>query len=183
MCVFFNYKRNATDSSLPCSQEADISSPQLTALYLYDRLELIPVLFFSWVSARLLYLFTKTLYEFPLSSRLYCGLGWRGRYSDLVQAAWSGDRIPVGTLFSAAIQTIPGANPFSYAMGTGSNIPVGKAGWVVEYNTHLNIASRLKKELNNNLQLWAFVACSRTNLSFFYYFIFNDKNINFNESF
>jgi len=35
------------DSSLPFSREAELSNPQLTALYLYGGLELIPVLFFS----------------------------------------------------------------------------------------------------------------------------------------
>jgi len=35
---FFSYKRNPPDSSLPCSQEADKSNPQLTALCLCDEL-------------------------------------------------------------------------------------------------------------------------------------------------
>jgi hypothetical protein len=32
----------------------------------------------------------------------------------------SGDRIPVGAMFSAPVQTDPGAHPASYKMGTGS---------------------------------------------------------------
>jgi hypothetical protein len=35
-------------------------------------------------------------------------------------AGRSGDRIPVGTRFSAAVQTGPGAHPASCTMGTGS---------------------------------------------------------------
>jgi len=58
---------------------------------------------------------------------------------------------------------------------------VGKAGWGVGYTTHLNIAPRLKKELSYTSPLWAFVFCCRPNLSF-YCNVFNDKNINFNES-
>jgi len=42
------------------------------------------------------------------------------KYSDSLQAGWSGDRIPVGARFSVPIQTSPGAHPASYAMGTGS---------------------------------------------------------------
>jgi hypothetical protein len=43
-------------------------------------------------------------------------------------AGWSGDRIPVGTRFSAPVQTGPGAYPASYTMGTGS-VP----GWGVDH--------------------------------------------------
>ena len=43
-----------------------------------------------------------------------------GRYSDLIRAGRSGDRILVGAKFSAPVQTSPGAHPASYTTGTGS---------------------------------------------------------------
>jgi len=41
------------------------------------------------------------------------------RYSDLLLAERSGDRIPVGMRFSALVHTDPGAYAASYTMGTG----------------------------------------------------------------
>jgi hypothetical protein len=42
------------------------------------------------------------------------------RYSDWLRAGRSGDRIPVGAIFFAHVQTGPGAHPASCTMGTGS---------------------------------------------------------------
>ena len=48
------------------------------------------------------------------------GPGWLSRYSDLLRAGRSGDRIPVGARFSAPVQTCPGADPATCTMGNGS---------------------------------------------------------------
>ena len=49
-----------------------------------------------------------------------CGLGQHSWFSNLLQAGWSRDRIPVRLRFSASIQTGPGAHPASCSVGTGS---------------------------------------------------------------
>jgi hypothetical protein len=72
------------------------------------------------------------------------GPGQRRRYSDLLLARSSGDRIPVRTRFSAPVQTGPGAHPASYTMGTGCFPGVKRPGRGVDHPPHL--APRLKKE-------------------------------------
>jgi len=57
------------------------------------------------------------------------------RYSDWLQAGQSGDRIPVGARFSAAVQTSPGAHPASCTVGTGS-FPGVKSGRGVMLTPH-----------------------------------------------
>ena len=59
----------------------------------------------------------------------------RSRYSDCLRAGRSGDRIPVGSRFSAPVQTGPGAHPASCTMGTGS-FPEVKSGRGVNLTPH-----------------------------------------------
>ena len=49
----------------------------------------------------------------------------KSMYSDWLRAGRSGDGIPAGAKFSAPVQTGPGAQPASCAMGTGF-FPGGK---------------------------------------------------------
>ena len=66
-----------------------------------------------------------------------------GRNSYSLRAGRSGDRIPVGARFSAAVQTGPGAHPSSCTMGTGSFPGVKRPGCGVD---HLPPASAEIKE-------------------------------------
>jgi len=70
----------------------------------------------------------------------------------------------VGVRYSAPIQTSPGAHPASYTMGTGSFMGVKQPGHGVDHPPHL--APRLKSRAVPLLPLWAFVACSRENITF-----------------
>jgi hypothetical protein len=64
-------------------------------------------------------IYTKS---FLIYSALYSVGGPRqlSRYSNSLQAGPFGDRIPVRARFSAPVETEPGVNPVSYAIGTGS---------------------------------------------------------------
>jgi len=72
------------------------------------------------------------------------GPGWRSRYSDSLRTGRSGERIPLGTRFSAFVQTDPEAHPASYTVGTGSFPEVKRPGRGIDHPPHL--APRLKKE-------------------------------------
>ena len=58
-----------------------------------------------------------------------------GRYSDWLRAGRLGDRIPVGARFYTPVQTGPGTQQASCAMGTGS-FPGVKSGWGVKLTPH-----------------------------------------------
>jgi hypothetical protein len=58
-------------------------------------------------------------------------------YSDSLWSGRSGDRILVGGRFSAPIQTVPGAHPSSYTMGTGSFPGVKVPGRGVDHPPYL----------------------------------------------
>ena len=51
---------------------------------------------------------------------VFGGPGWLSRYSYLLRAGRSEDRIPLAASFSAPVQTLPGAHPASFTMTTGS---------------------------------------------------------------
>jgi len=64
----------------------------------------------------------------------------RGSSVGIATELWarrSGDGIPVGTRFSAPLQTGPGAQPDSYIMGTGSLPGVKRPGRGVDHAPHL----------------------------------------------
>ena len=71
----------------------------------------------------------------------------------------------MGAIFSAPVQTGPGAHPASYTMGTGSLPGVKWPGCGVDHQPHL--APRLKSGAVTLFLLWSFVDCSRVNFTFF----------------
>ena len=67
------------------------------------------------------------------------------RYSDWLQAGWSGARIPVEARFSAPVQTGPRTHPASCTMGTRSFLGV-KSGRGVTLTPHPLIVPLVMKE-------------------------------------
>jgi hypothetical protein len=79
----------------------------------------------------------------PLTEILNLKNHYHSRYSNLLRAGRSGDRIPVEARFSATIQTGSWAHPASYKKGTRS-FPGGKVAGAWRWPSHL--APGLKKE-------------------------------------
>jgi len=71
---------------------------------------------------------------------------------DCLRAGLYGDQIPVGTRFSAPIQTGPEAHPDSCKMGTGS-FPGVKCGQGVTLTPHPLLVPRSKIEYSYNSTL------------------------------
>ena len=95
-----------------CPDTADVFR-NISAIRLRDLKELVCVLLIANINY-------QVHGEILWSTVCRRGPEQRSRYSDSLQAARSGDRIPIGARFSAAVQTGPGAHPTSYTMGIGS---------------------------------------------------------------
>ena len=71
-----------------------------------------------------------------------------------------------GGIFSAPVQTGPGAHPTSYTIGTGSFL-VGKAAEAWRWPPNpIHRQGQKKSRVIHLLPLWAFVACSRVTFTF-----------------
>ena len=99
--------------------------------------------------------------------------GQRCRYSGWLWAGRSGDRIPVGAIFSAPVQTVRGAHPASCTMGTGC-FPGVKNGRGVLLTTHpLLVTWSRKSRAIPLIPLWAvrsvqsLSACTRVHFKLF----------------
>jgi hypothetical protein len=75
------------------------------------------------------------------------GPGWLSRYSDSLRAGRSGNRIPVGARYFAAVQTGPGAHPASCTMGTGSFPGVKRPGRGVDHPPSSSVRVKERVEL------------------------------------
>ena len=120
---------------------------------------------------------------FPFTYHFRCHLNiFSGPISSVgigteLRAGRSGDRIPVGTRFSAPVQTVPGSHTASCTMGTGS-FPEVKSGRGVTLSSHsLLVPWSLKGRAIPVLPLWAvrpvqsLSACTRVTFTFFLIFL------------
>ena len=110
-----------------------------------------------------------------IKSVTFCGelFIYISRYSDWLRSGRSGDPIPVGTRFSAPIQTGPGAQPASCTMGTGS-FPGVKSCRGVKLTLHpLPLPWSRKSRAIPLIPLWAIrpvqslSACTRVHFIFY----------------
>jgi hypothetical protein len=93
-------------------------------------------------------------------------------HSDLLWAARSRDRIPLGGTFSAPIQTGPGSQPAINTMGTESFPGVKWPGRGVDHPPPSSAEVKGRLKLYTYFFLLAFVDCSRVNFTFTCYLFY-----------
>jgi len=96
------------------------------------------------------------------------------RYSDSLRAGRSGDRIPVGSRFSALFLTGLGVHPTSCTMGNGSFSGAKRPGRDADPSP-LPVPWSRKSRAIPLLPLWVFVACYRGNFIFHIIFAISVK--------
>ena len=103
------------------------------------------------------------------------GTGKLSRYSDLLRTGRSGDRISVGARFSGPVQTLPGAHPASYKMGTGSFPRVRRPGLGVDHppTSSAEVKERVELYLYSPFgPSWPVVRCSLPLPLYIYIYIY-----------
>ena len=95
------------------------------------------------------------------------------RCSEWQWAGWSGDRIPMGAIFSAPVQTGPGSHPASCTMGTGS-FPGAKSGRGMTLTPHPFLVPWSRKSraipllpLRTVRPVQSLSACTRVHFTFY----------------
>jgi hypothetical protein len=92
---------------------------------------------------------------------LTMGLGYLSRYSNSLQAGWSGDRIPAAARFSPPIHTGTGAHSASYTMGTGSFPRVKWPGRGIDHPSPSSTKDKqtVRLYLYSQWRWWSTLAC------------------------
>jgi len=75
----------------------------------------------------------------------------------------------VAARFSTPFQTRPGTHPASYTMGTGSFLGVKLPGCETDHPPPSSAKIKERVKLYLYSPIWAFVACSRVNFTFYLY--------------